>query len=370
MEDYKLYPCAAFVDLKNLEHNYNYIKNKLGVNVLCIIKADAYGHGAVGVAKHLESIGAKYFAVANIHEAIKLRTAGISSEILVLGYIPSQMYEKAIEEDISFALILPETLSLIENAAKKVGKRAKIHLKLETGMNRIGFYADGNSLSPMLSNLCKDLKNSKYIHTQGVFSHFCAADELDDEFTKEQFEKFSKTVKLLEEQGVKFELLHICNSAGSIDYPQYALDMVRYGLSLYGYPTNKNELKPALSFEAHIVNVKNVKAGETIGYGRTFTAQQDMKIATVSAGYADGVPRALSNKGAFYLGDKRCAIVGRVCMDMTMIDVSGLDAKVGDSVMLFGEKHQTAEDIAAICGTITYEILCNIGVRVPRIYTK
>lgn len=370
MEDYKLYPCAAFVNLKSIEHNYNYIKNKLGKEILCVIKADAYGHGAIGVAKHLESVGAKYFAVANIHEALKLRKGGITGEIVVLGFVPPQMLEEAIANDISLALFLPEFLPLIEEAAKKACKKAKIHLKLETGMNRIGFYADGKALSLQLENVCAALLTSENIYAQGAFSHFCAADELEDEFTKEQFERFTKTIKLFEEKGLNFEILHMCNSAGSLDYPQYSLDMVRYGLSLYGYPTNKSDLKPALEFCAHIVNVKNVKAGETIGYGRTFTAQKDMKIATVSAGYADGVPRALSNKGAFYLEEKRCPIIGRVCMDMTMIDVSGLDAKIGDSVTLFGEKYQTAEDIAALCGTISYEILCNIGVRVPRIYTK
>ncbi len=363
------------VNLNAITQNINNVRSILNSNtkILAVVKADAYGHGADEVALALVKTNVDYFGVATIEEAMDLRKIGIKTPILILGAIYNENIEEIIENDITSTVFDYKTAKSISSVAIKLGKKAKIHIKIDTGMTRIGFDVNKNSIDE-ISKISK-LDN---IEIEGLFSHFAKADEEDKNPTHKQFEKFMYVKNELVNMGINIPICHICNSAGIIDFPEYQLDMVRSGIITYGhYPSdcvNKEKIKltPAMTFKTLVANIREVEKGTQIGYGGTFVAEKNTKIATVLAGYADGYSRFLSNKAEVLINGKRCRVAGRVCMDQTMVDVSHLkNINLGDEVILFGKSGNnivTVEEVAQIIGTINYEVLCAVSKRVPRIY--
>lgn len=366
------YRVWAEIDLDKIVENVKNIKSGLKENVkICpVIKTDGYGHGAVPVAKALKGI-ADFYAVATIDEALNLRAHEIFEPILVLGYIHPSKYNAAIDNDIRITLYDFDMLEELEGAAKAKNKKALAHIKLNTGMNRLGFSCDDAS-----AEYIKKIFHSEHITCEGIYSHFYLADSKDKDAENKQFEEFDSFVKRLEAEGVCFEIKHISNSASAIDIPGHSLDMVRLGIAIYGlYPSDEImnlKLKPALSLKSHIIMLKDIHAGDTIGYGATFKAEKDMKIATIPIGYGDGYQRNLSNKADVLINGKRAPITGRVCMDQLMVDVTDIpDAKKGDDVVLIGtsgSEQISIEELSALSGSFNYEFACGIGKRIPRVY--
>ena len=368
----------AEIDLDKVEYNYSLIREHIGkAKLCCVVKANGYGHGAVKLAALFEKLGADYLAVSNIEEALQLRQNGTGLPILILGYTPAECARILAENNITQCVYsLEYGLKLAKNA-KKHGVRIKIHLKLDTGMGRIGFLCrrdTENELSDALA-ICRE----DSLIPEGIFTHFALADEKErgKEYTDEQFECFINAIKYLEDNGVKFEIKHCANSAATFSYPEYHLDMVRAGLVLYGLSPSQNaedivSLRPAMSLLSVISHIKELKKGETVSYGRTFTAPRDMRVATVPAGYADGLPRATAASGyKLSVGGKETEILGRICMDQLMIDVSDIKCRVGDIVTIFDDSAPcSAYELATANDTINYEIVCGIGERVPRAYVR
>jgi alanine racemase len=350
-----------FLAMKGLVPNY--------VKMLAVVKADAYGHGAVETANELKDI-ADYFAVATIDEAVELRKAGINNEILILGFVSHEDYFNVIEYNVMPVIFNLEDAAVLNSLAARRNKQVKIHLAVDTGMGRIGFKNDEESIKN-----AREIFNLKNIIVEGVFSHFACADEPGREFTDRQNEVFKSFIDAL---GKKINVVHISNSAGIVEYPEYRYDMVRDGISLYGYyPSdyvNKNKItiKPALEWHAHVTHVKKMHKGDTISYGATYVLDGDKTVATVSVGYADGYPRLMSNKGEVIIKGCLAPILGRVCMDQLMVDVTNIpDVLPEDDVILIGKDGDaviTADDIAKHTGTISYEVLCDITKRVTRLY--
>jgi len=367
----------AEIELDNIEYNYAQIRTHLrrDTRLCCVVKANGYGHGAVRLAALFENIGADFLAVSNLEEALQLRQGGISLPILILGYTPAEHAKTLSLNDISQCVYSLEYGKKLAQNAKKCGVKIKIHVKLDTGMGRIGFLCrdEGeNELSDVLT-LCK---NEAFI-PEGLFTHFALADEdSGDEYTRKQFSYFDNARRFLEKNGLKFEICHTSNSAALFKYPEYHLDMVRVGLALYGIsPTesqNALDLKPAMKLCSVISHKKTLKTGESVSYGRTFTAPHDMTIATVPIGYADGLFRATGESGyRLMVSGKPAAILGRICMDQLMIDVSDIDCSLGDAVTIFGEEEPfTAASLAFSIGTIPYEVICSVGARVPRVFIQ
>lgn len=373
--DPKKYSAYTEINLDNLITNYKIAQEKAkGSDVLAVVKADAYNHGAVVVAKKLSSVGARHFAVANIDEACELRQAGLEGMILVLAPVIPERYKEAAENDISVAVCSYEDLCFADKFTKENNSELKIHIALNTGMNRIGFCTVDNDIATVVQKASKIISDNKNIVPEGIFSHFCDIENEDISFSEKQYGLFDKTVKLFEQNGISFKIRHISNSVGTIRYPAFHADLVRFGIGLYGCEFESDGVLPVMSFKTHIAQIFDIKKGDTVGYSRTYTAEKDMKIATITAGYADGVNRLLSNKGEVLVRGKRASVVGRVCMDMTMIDITDIpEALLFDEVIILGSdgKEQiTAQDHANICGTISYEILCGIGKRVKRVYKE
>lgn len=352
----------AEVNINNIIFNLKTINKP----VCCVVKANAYGHGAISLARIYEKCGVNYFAVSNIEEAIQLRNAGIKSHILILGYTPVKCAKQLAQFNLEQTVYNVDYASALSKQAFDSDVFINIHLKIDTGMGRIGFqFHNGiNELSFAYEAACQPRLN-----TIGIFTHFAISDEGVNNYTKEQFKFFTSAITYLEDRGIKFQVKHCSNSAAIIDYPEYHLDFVRAGLSLYGINPTKNKnvvLKPALSLWSVVSNVKIVRKGDSISYGRTFIADRDMQIATIPIGYADGFWR--SNQGnCVFINGEYCRIVGRVCMDQIMVECN--NAKIGDLVEIYGE-HITIEKVASYNHTIPYEILCAIGERVPRVYIK
>ena len=373
----------AQIDLDAIE--YNYLKIREAVNpkakICCVVKADAYGHGAVTVANEYEKLGADYFAVSNIEEALQLRSGGITKPILILGYTPADMADVLSENNISQAVFSLEYAKLLSEAAVSCGVKIKIHIKIDTGMSRIGFfYQKPDRDYHSIDEICTacTLEN---LESEGVFTHFSVADEGEngEDYTNIQFALFCDAIVRLEEMGIKFEIRHCANSAATIDYPQYHLDMVRPGVILYGLmPSEKIrkeiELKPAMQLKSVISHIKEISSETSVSYGRTYISENNMKLATVPIGYADGYMRAYSGKAQMLINGKRASIVGRVCMDQLMLDVTDIsDIKMGDTVTVFGEdkgEKLLVEELSNLSDTINYEIVCLVGKRVPRIYYR
>ncbi|MBE6622853.1 MAG: alanine racemase [Ruminococcaceae bacterium] len=364
----------AIIDLDNLAHNLKTVrKNLTNADILAIVKADAYNHGSEQIAKKLFSLGVHNFAVANIDEALALRNCGVGGMILVLGPMLPSRYCDAVKENISVTADSAETLASLDEYTKRSGNILKFHMALNTGMNRIGFNAS-EGFSSELEKAANVIKSNKNMIPEGIFSHLCDADNDDEAFTRKQYERFDNACRILSEAGIIFGMKHICNSAGTWKYPEFHLDLVRFGIGLYGCEDYSGSLLPVMSFKTHIAQISKVRKNETIGYGLTYVAEKDMTIATVTAGYADGFNRKLSNNGDVLIRGRRAPIVGRVCMDMTMVDISDIpEASLFDEVTIIGKDGDeiiTAEEVAKRCDTISYEILCGIGKRVNRLYVE
>lgn len=384
MEEPILRRTWAEIDLDALARDFQAVREAANpqAKVCCVVKADAYGHGAVRIAREFEGLGADWFAVSNLEEALQLRLGGIQKPILVLGYTPPEEAAALSNHHISQCVYSLDYARDLSRAAEEAGATVNIHVKIDTGMSRLGFYYQDISRDEATVQEVKAACQLPGLHPEGIFTHFAVSDEgkAGDAFTMQQFGCFKEMIEALLREDIDFEVRHCANSAAVFDYPLSHLDMVRAGIVIYGlYPSeelrHKPDLTPVLSLRSVVSHVKTVKPGATISYGRKFTAQKEMKVATVPVGYADGYPRILSAKGAQVLiGGKRCPILGRVCMDQLMADVSALpDVKVGDMVTLIGrdgEEAITADELASLEGSINYEVVCGLSKRVPRVYLK
>jgi alanine racemase len=366
---------CAYVDLSVIEYNYSSIKALLPdkVKILCVVKADAYGHGSIEIAKKLESLGANYLGVATINEGLELRNNGISIPILVMSGILT-------EYDIDYVykyMLTPVvydigTLRKLKEESLNHDEKLKIHIKLDTGMGRLGFTPDE------LPVVIKEIKEPCRIDVEGFMSHF-ASSENRDEYGFKQVATFKKALQVLEQSGIKPELVHMGNSGAITQYPEAHFDMVRVGIALYGSYPSKDLSKilhiiPAMKLSSRIAIIKEFPPGSSLSYGRTFTTERKTRIAYVPIGYADGYPRSLSNKGSVLINDRRCNVAGRICMDWLLVDITDKgNMAVGEEVILLGKGINdsiTADEIAEHTGTIPYEILCKISKRVPRIYVQ
>ena len=370
------------IDLDMVEHNYNTIRSHVPstAGVCCTIKADAYGHGAVRIGKLLDELGGAFFAVSNLEEAIQLRKSGISKPIMVLGYSPLETTELMAKYNISQCVHSYEYGKLLAADAREKGVKIAIHIKIDTGMGRIGFPFRGFDENARLDEIV-ELCNDEAFISEGIFTHFPISDsqEKGEEFTRAQYDKFISVISRLEQNGITFPVKHCANSAGLVDYPEYSLDMVRAGVLFFGIIPSQEmknydfNLKHTFAWKTVVSHIKTVMAGESIGYSRTYIANKAMKIATLPIGYADGFSRSNGNKGLkIYVKGKPCAIVGRVCMDQIMIDVSDVDELyVGDEITIFGMGSPiSVYDYAEMHETIPHEVMCNIGMRVPRVYYR
>ncbi len=366
------------INLDNLIYNFESVKSHVSdeTKICCVVKANAYGHHAPRVAKCLEEAGADYFAVSNIEEAIQLRDAGINAPILILGYTPVECAKDLAEYDISQCVYSYEYAREISQFAREFNCEIKIHIKIDTGMGRIGFQYDKNlSVCSEISDVCK----MSGLIPEGIFTHFSVSDmgECGVEVTNSQYEKFLKIVNALEQADIVFKYKHCANSAATMDYPDYGLNMVRVGIVLYGLlPSdrliNVLNLKSVMSLKTVVSHVKVVNVGDTISYGGDFVADKQMKIATVPMGYADGFWRSNARADLpVMIKGKPARIVGRICMDQLMLDVTDiLDVNMGDEVTVFGEGAYSVDDFAKANGTINYEIVCSVGRRVPRVFIQ
>ncbi|MDO4302653.1 MAG: alanine racemase [Bacillota bacterium] len=381
-EDYQR--VYAEVNLDAIRSNMENMKANLaqGTKMIGVIKTDGYGHGAVPLGKELEMLDYVWgFAVATAEEALLLRHAGLKKPVLILGYTFPYSYESLIREDIRMAVFRYDTLKeLSETCAalkrKGVNAKAKVHVKVDTGMSRIGVTPDEKGLAFVQSAF--DTEN---VEVEGIFTHFARADETDKSAAKKQLSAFESFLQLIKDRtGKEIPLKHCSNSAGIIELPEANMDVVRAGITLYGlWPSEQVRkdivsLTPALSLYSHIVYIKEIEAGTQVSYGGTFTAASRMRIATIPAGYGDGYPRGLSGKGYVLVHGRRAPILGRVCMDQFMIDVTNIpEAVQGDRVTLIGQDGQekiTMEMLGEISGRFNYELACDLGKRIPRVYTK
>lgn len=372
----------AEVSLDNAEKNFKEIQKRVGSTpICCVIKADGYGHGAIELARLFSELGAKYFAVSNIDEAKELRNNGINLPIVILGYTDVKSVPELAQYSIEQTVLSYEYGIALNKECAKNNVKVKIHIKVDSGMSRIGFMCqqfprDNNSIEEIYS-VC----NLPNLEVTGIFTHFCVSDEGENgqEFTEIQYQNFSHTVESLKEKGINFPVVHCSNSGAIEDYPDTYNSMVRAGIILYGLsPSDKirNELNllPVMTLKSTIAHIKTIEKGASVSYGRTFAAEKQMKIATVPIGYADGYVRGYAKNGYMIVNGKKAKIIGRICMDQTMIDVSDIDnINIGDEVIVFGtgeNGEQTATDLASINDTINYEVICTVSKRVPRYYTK
>ena len=365
----------AKIDIDNLRYNVKTMKAlvKPDMKVLLVIKADAYGHGAVEVAKRTLDL-ADYFGVATIDEAVELRNAGIETPILIIGYTDRENYDKLIAYNITQAVYDVEECKKLSEIALSKGKKAKVHIKVDTGMSRIGFLTDANGVNEAIK-----LKDMPGLDIEGIFTHYAKADEFDKKAAISQKEKFKWFINELENAGLTFAIKHIDNSAGTMELKDNEFDMIRLGIVTYGlYPSDEVDksviIKPVMSLVAHIAHIKMLPKGVGVSYGWTYVTNKDTKVATVTVGYADGYPRAQSNIGKVIIRGKIAPIIGRVCMDQIMVDVTDIpDVELRDEVILIGrsgEKEITVEEVAAPAASFNYELVCNIARRVPRVYTE
>lgn len=365
------------VDLDALAHNMREIRRlaKKDALVTAVIKADGYGHGATKIAQTLLENGADRFAVAVLDEGIELREAGFEVPILILGFTDKERAEEIVSYDLEQAVYSWELAEAISKEAVKQNKTAKIHIKVDTGMGRIGLRPDKDSVQ-----LIKKISKLPNIAIEGIFTHFAVADTLDKTYTEGQYERFTWICGELERENVKINVKHCGNSAAIIDLPNMHLNMVRAGIILYGLKPSdevmrdKIELKQVMSLKVRITHVKEIEAGQSVSYGRRFIAEKKSKIASLPVGYADGYTRMLSGKAEALVKGRRVPVVGRICMDQCMIDVTGIeDVKVGDEVVLFGKQGEGfihIDELAEKLDTINYEIVCMISRRVPRVYVR
>ena len=374
------YRVCARIDLDALRHNVKEIMKKIGpdARLMGVIKTNAYGHGALVIARELEALGAAWLAVACVDEGIELRENGIRLPILVLGFTAPDQYEALLKYDITPTVFSLETARAMDAAAAAAGRRLPVHIKVDTGMGRIGYTVTRENAREILA-----ISRLEHLKVEGMFTHFACADMAGEEYkeiTKHQYEQYCRMEKWLLEEGLRVPLRHCANSAGIMDSPGMYMDMVRAGIILYGlYPSDEMlreelELRPVMSLKSHVTYIKTVEPGEGISYGYTYKTSRRTVVATIPVGYGDGYPRLLSNKGHVLIGGRRAPIIGRVCMDQFMVDITEIGGvREGDEVTLVGTdgtEEITLDELAALTGTISYELACDVGRRVPRLYIK
>ena len=368
----------AEIDLSALKHNFEYASKRIGRKVICVLKADAYGHGAVECGLYLQKCGAYMFAVAALTEAVAMRKSGITIPIMILGYTSPEYAEILSDFDIEQAVVDEDHAVAMNKAAAKLNKKVKVHIALDTGMSRIGIYAQKNHTAA--ADAAERIYRMSNLDVVGMFTHFAAADEPEQtEYTMFQYRNFSIVYNRLIERGIRIKNCHVSNSAAILNSPIH-FDSIRLGISLYGmYPDSKpvknGPLKPVMSLKARVTQTRTLPQGATISYGRTFTTRRTTHTAVISAGYADGFSRRLSNKATVTINGKRYPQIGRICMDVCMADVTdGYDepggVRAGDEVTIIGDGGMSAEEAAQIVGTINYELTCLITNRVKRIYVN
>ncbi|SMC95647.1 alanine racemase [Sporomusa malonica] len=363
-------PVWAEIDLAAIKNNVREIKKGLKPNVkfCAVVKADAYGHGAVAVARAVLSAGADRLAVAILTEAIELRRAGFLTPIQVLGYTPLHQARTVAAYDVAQTVYSIEAIRALAAVGVETRKKVKIHIKIDTGMGRIGI------LPNEAGDFAEVVAGMEGVEIEGVFSHFATADDEDKTYAKEQFASFEEALNRISARGITVPIRHMANSAATLDLPETHLDMVRPGIILYGlWPSpevkRRITLTPAMRLQAQIVHIKEVPVGTAISYGRTYRTETPRGIATLPIGYADGWTRLLSGKTSVIVHGQRAPVVGRICMDQCMADISDIaGVKVGDTATLFGIPELTTDEVAGILGTINYELVCMIGKRVPRVY--
>ena len=369
---------CAEIDLDAVLFNIEQMKSRIGGNarLVAVVKTDGYGHGAVPIAQMLEEVSCVWgYATACLEEAVQLKEKGIKKPVLVLGCVFPDQYEEMIRYDIRPTVYTEEMAKEMSKEAASQGKDVFFHIKVDTGMGRIGFPADENS-----AEVIERISRLPHVQMEGMFTHFAKADEADKTYTLGQHEKFLQMKEQLEQRGVAVQHYSCDNSAGIIDFPDMKHDLVRAGISTYGmYPSEEVDkeavkLRPALSLISHVSFVKDVEPGTAISYGGTFVAQEKMKVATIPVGYGDGYPRSLSNKGSVLIHGKRARILGRVCMDQFMVDVTEIpETKFMDRVMLVGsdgDDRISVEELSELSGRFNYEFVCCLGKRIPRVYRQ
>lgn len=374
----------AEINLDAIRSNMDHMKSNIAseTQMIAVVKTDGYGHGAVPIARELEPLDYMYgFAVATAEEALSLRQSGITKPVLILGYTFPYSYEQLIQEDVRMAVFRHDTLQqlsqTVEHLAQKgIYKKARVHIKVDTGMSRIGVRPDKDGLL-----FVEQAFQSSGVEVEGIFTHFARADEENKEYAKEQLKLFCEFLRAVKEKtGREIPVKHCSNSAGIIELPEANMDAVRAGITLYGLWPSKQvrrdivALTPALSLYSHIVYIKEIQAGTPVSYGGTYVAEHKMRIATIPVGYGDGYARGLSGKGSVLLHGKRAPILGRVCMDQFMVDISEIpEAREGDKVTLIGEDGReqiTMEELGELSGRFNYEFACCLENRIPRVYTK
>lgn len=364
----------AEIHLDRLERNYHKLRALAPSSKFAgLVKANAYGHGDAEVAKTLEKLGADYLLVAALDEAIAVRGAGVKTPILILGYTPEEELEELLRLDLTQTVYDPEQARAFSEGAVKLGKKLRCHLKADTGMSRLGILCDEEHLAQGADELAA-MAELPGLEAEGIFMHFADAD-CCPEYSQMQIRRFQNLLAALEERGVTFRIRHCCAGAATLNYPEVHYDMVRPGILLYGHMPDHAcdgmiDLEPVMELKTRVASVKKLPKGTSVSYGRTYTLERDSLIAAVPVGYGDGLFRLLSGKQAMLVQGKRVPQIGRVCMDMCMLDVTDVPGvKVGDEVTVFG-KDLPLEEKADAVGTITYELLCAVSQRVPRVYVK
>jgi alanine racemase len=372
----KYYRVQSEIDLDAIYNNVINLKKiiKEDTKFMAVLKADGYGHGAVAVAKTIDNL-VDYYGVAIVEEAVEFRKAGIDKPILILGVTNKDQYEQVVKHNVTQTIFTYESAKLLNEECKKQDKNAKVHIKIDTGMGRIGLKDDEKSIK-----VIKKIAKLSNIDIEGIFTHFANADEKNKFRAHQQLFKFNAFLEHLKENGIDIPIKHMSNSAATIDIPESNMDMVRCGIATYGlYPSNEVnkenvDLTPAYSLRSRVTYVKEVPFGVGISYNSTYMTNKNTKVATIPVGYADGYARSLSSKGRVLINGQSAPIIGRVCMDQFMVDVTDIDSvKEGDIVTLVGrdgEEYISVEEIAALAGSFNYEFVYDIGKRVPRVYYR
>lgn len=366
----------AEIDLDAIRYNMEQMKQRVGTDAkfIAVVKTDGYGHGAVPIARMLEKDPAVWgYATATLEEAVELHDGGLEKPTIVLGCVFPDQYELMVRKGVRATVYTMEMAKEMSEVAKRLGREVYFHIKIDTGMERLGF-----SVTEESADTIAEIETLPNVRLEGMFTHFAKADEKDKAFSREQYQKFLWMKEAMEKRGVQISRYHCDNSAGIIDFPEWKQDLVRAGISLYGmYPSDEVEkqavkLKPALRLVSHVSFVKKVEPGVSISYGGTFTADRQMRVATIPVGYGDGYARGLSNQADVLIHGKRARILGRVCMDQFMVDVTDIpETAFMDEVILIGksgEEEITVEELSELSGRFNYEFVCCLGKRIPRVY--
>lgn len=371
----------ANIHLDAIAHNTQLLRDHLidGCRIMGVVKADAYGHGAVAVAQRMAACGVEYFGVSNLDEAIELRRADITQPILILSYTSPNEVARMVEYRITQTVVSKEHGEALAAAARQIGARLTVHLKMDTGMSRVGFICHSEADIATAAGEIGTLGRLDGLDIEGIFTHFASADECDDDtFTREQFARFVAVIEQANALGVSFRLRHCCNSAATLRYPEMHLDMVRPGIIQYGYYPSAwmraclPDMRPAMEMKTTVSHIKELSAGTPLSYNRTFASDSVMRVATVPIGYADGYARAMSNTAYMLINGQRAPVVGRVCMDQCLLDVTDIDGvDIDTEVTAYGadgDEILPIELVAEWANTINYEIVCRVSRRVPRRY--